>query len=307
MREETTLYYRNQLNKKDQIIYDTLKSQWGKFENSIKINMPDSDISLITQAVHFDNPLLFYVNFYHIEYSQLAQELYVLGDYLYEKKEARKILDYCRKWGSYIINHKPQNLRNVELALWLHDVIIRNTTYGESNGIRSHSIAGAICDHRAVCEGISMAYKYLCDLAGIPCIYVAGELNGNPHGWNMIWIDNNPSFVDVTNDLNDAGRKNFMRSSKEMIGYSWDNSVIPECRLRNKKNEYFIVHNKRELKKCLRTIRGLECAEIYLDFGRTLDGREIERLIITAGLTNPLLMIHKVSYSVESQMIIIQK
>ena len=54
------------------------------------------------------------------------------------------------------------------------------------------------------------------------------------------WINQEASFVDVTNDISSFsgkfGRHNFLKKSSEMAGYSWDLEAIPECRLTKKKN-----------------------------------------------------------------------
>ena len=310
MRMNATLYYRNQLDESDRRIYDVLVDKWMRFESSIRIAAPHSSISQISQAIHFDYPLLFYINYYQITYAQSLFGVYIHGDYLYEKEEAKKLLHRCEMWGTYIVNHKPDNIGEAELALWLHDVILNNTAYGDSNGIRAHNMIGVVYDSLAVCEGIAMTYKFLCDLAGIPCIYVSGELNGESHGWNMIWLDNQPAFVDVTNDINSNGsfdRKNFLRSSKEMPGYAWDKSVIPECRLTNKSDRFVVVHNKQEFKQLLTELESLNSVNIHLEFGNKLKGSDIERLMTFLSLSNPKLVTYKISYSVDRQMVFIQK
>lgn len=315
MRMNATLYYRNKLDENDRAIYDALVNKWMCFENNIKIGIPHSDITTISQAIHFDYPLLFYINYYRITYTQSIFGIYVHGDYLYEKEEAKELLKHCEKWGTYIANHKPHDIGEAELALWLHDVIINNVTYGDGNGIRSHNMTGVVCDSIAVCEGIAMAYKFLCDLTGIPCIYISGMLNEEPHGWNMVWINNKPAFVDVTNDINVQGgfnrkkilRSSFLRSSKEMPGYSWDNSIIPECHLSNKSDQYMVAHDKQEFRQLLTTIGDSGSLNIHLNFGYKLGERDIERLMKFSNFSNPWLMTYKISYSVDRQMVFIQK
>ena len=59
-------------------------------------------------------------------------------------------------------------------------------------------------DHLGVCAGYADTFKFLCDMAGLPCITVCGKgfdrdgMNGDLHAWNMIWIDGSPYWVDVT-------------------------------------------------------------------------------------------------------------
>lgn len=310
MEMKALLYYRSKLDPHDQSVYDSLVNQWMHFESNIHIPVPHSDFSLITQAIHFDYPLLFYVNYYHIVYSQNIFGMNIIGDYVYSKSEAEVLLGKCEQWGNFIFSNAPSNLGMAEKALWLHDVILNNVKYGESNGIRSHNIIGVVQEGVAVCEGISMAYKFLCDLLDIPCIYVSGTLNGSPHGWNMLWINNETSFVDVTNDINtysgSFGRSNFLRNSKEMSGYSWNTALIPECRLTNKTNSYVTAYSMQELVQIISRMNKTDNIGIHLQFDHLLTDNEMQYLITICTIRCPMLITKSVSFSQERQMIYIQ-
>ena len=308
MQMKATLYYRNKLDEHDRKIYDDLVSKWMRFDKNITIGVPHCGFADLTQAVHFDYPLLFYINYYQIAYGRSIFGLHIRGDYLYGKEEAKEMLDRCEQWGNYILKNLSAG-GEAEKALWLHDVILNNVRYSEENGIRAHNMAGVVCDGTAVCEGISMAYKFLCDLAGIPCIFVSGTLNGSPHAWNMVWIHNTPSFVDVTNDGSGSGRfdrTHFLRKSSEMAGYVWDRELIPEGRLTNKSSAYKTAHSREEVRKILSGLGKNETATVHLQFGYPLDRREIEQMLGMLCLTNPLLIARDISFAEESQMIFIR-
>lgn len=310
MKMKALLYYRSKLDVHDQKVYDSLVSQWMHFETSIQIPVPHCDASLLIQAIHFDYPLLFYVNYYRVSYSEDRFQMNIKGDYVYRKSEVKTLLQKCEQWADYVYSRAPMNLGMAEKALWLHDVILNNVKYGDTNGIRAHNLIGVIQDGLAVCEGISMAYKFLCDYLDIPCIYINGTLNGMPHGWNMLWINNETSFVDVTNDITlssgNFGRGNFLRSSKEMAGYSWDTTMIPECRLTNKSNSYSIAYSKNDIIKIVSKMNRSESISIHLEFDHLLSQTEIQLLITTCTFLCPILLLKKVSFSVDNQMLYIE-
>lgn len=58
-------------------------------------------------------------------------------------------------------------------------------------------------DTNVVCEGYSKAFQYLCDLGGIECYTVTGELSGGTgaggHMWNIVVLDGKSYLVDITN------------------------------------------------------------------------------------------------------------
>ncbi|MDE7228976.1 MAG: hypothetical protein K2N56_00720 [Oscillospiraceae bacterium] len=49
-----------------------------------------------------------------------------------------------------------------------------------------------------VCEGYGRAFQYLCDLGGIECHYVTGNITGGGHGWNIVVLDGKSYLVDLT-------------------------------------------------------------------------------------------------------------
>lgn len=303
------LYYRSKLDKHDQAIYDELFQHWMHLDDNFTIRRPHCDLSVLTQAVHWDNPILFYIDYYRISYAQTPFTLHIKGGYLYTRDEIKKYLADCEQWGQYIMKRLPATGIN-EKALWLHDVIIANVRYGHGNGVNSHNVIGVIKDKVAVCEGIAKTYKYLCDLADIPCIFVSGALDQEPHGWNMLWVGGGTSFVDVTNDIRNGGgydRNHFLRSSAEMKGYSWDTSLIPDCKVYNASNAFFTAHNKREFLDIVRQNANKDSLSISLQFDHHLDDVRINMLVNGCSLIYPPLMTRKISYSIDQQMLYISK
>lgn len=103
----------------------------------------------------------------------------------------------------------------------LHDGFIEWGDYGAINSASSGNIKGALIDKKAVCEGFSRAYLYLCQRAGLKCMFVAGQLLTKPetdtwgnHAWNFVEIDGQWYLVDTTTDggfPNMCGHTAFLR------------------------------------------------------------------------------------------------
>lgn len=77
-----------------------------------------------------------------------------------------------------------------------------NGTYCEDN----HTIYGALVKKKAVCDGISDAFKYICNKCNLECVTMRGDLDStidsdNSHQWNIIPINGNWFLVDCTFDL----------------------------------------------------------------------------------------------------------
>ena len=105
-----------------------------------------------------------------------------------------------------------ENLSNdLKKCRWIHDRLVRNIVYGGKHVPNSstisdaHTIEGVFLHKRAVCEGISKAFKLLSDRLGLQSIVavgVAGMGDGGPHAWNISCLNGEFVQMDVTWDGN---------------------------------------------------------------------------------------------------------
>ena len=101
-----------------------------------------------------------------------------------------------------------------------------NVVYEQVEGDRSiFSAYGALVDHKAVCQGISVLIYRLLRENGVRCRVVPGKGNGGNHAWNMVCIDGNWEYMDATWDAL-LGRPDyifFLRGSKDFDSLSVGN------------------------------------------------------------------------------------
>ncbi len=105
------------------------------------------------------------------------------------------------------------------------------------------SAYGALIKGRATDEGFALAYKKLCDIAGIECIVVDGRYENNAHKWNIIRLDGRYYHVDPAlgsaeyRNMTQAGASDqkpyyefFLLSDKEIsLTHKWNMSNYPSC------------------------------------------------------------------------------
>lgn len=72
----------------------------------------------------------------------------------------------------------------------------------------SNSIYSALCKKQANCQGISKAFFLLCNRTGIKVGYCIGKLDGYPHMWNYVFINDQKTQVDVLGKALDIDEKN---------------------------------------------------------------------------------------------------
>ncbi|MGN0295401.1 MAG: transglutaminase domain-containing protein [Lachnospiraceae bacterium] len=93
---------------------------------------------------------------------------------------------------------------SIEIALLLHDFLVRECDYDEENYLnnsipdKSYNAYGVLVDGQAVCNGYAIAYSYLLQQCGIES-YVLSSDSMN-HAWNLIMLDDSWYHVDVTWD-----------------------------------------------------------------------------------------------------------
>ena len=89
----------------------------------------------------------------------------------------------------------------------IHDAYIDWGNYGGMSDAWAGTIRLALLSHKAVCEGNARAGLFLCQQAGLNCIYVGGQLCtsttddtwGN-HAWNYVQVDGRWYLMDLTTD-----------------------------------------------------------------------------------------------------------
>lgn len=81
---------------------------------------------------------------------------------------------------------------------FVYEYIIDRTDYGRQSA-DSQNIQSVLLEHSSVCAGYSKAFQYILNRMGIFCTYITGTIrDGGDHGWNMVRIDEEYYYVDVT-------------------------------------------------------------------------------------------------------------
>lgn len=63
---------------------------------------------------------------------------------------------------------------------------------------------GALISGTTVCSGYAKAFQLICDYAGIDCWIVDGEVEGDGHEWNVVYMNGTMYYADIT--FADTGR-----------------------------------------------------------------------------------------------------
>ncbi len=174
--------------------------------NEFKVTLTNDFNSTVSQqafyAFKWSCPEYFWVSNVHCLY--LHNEVDITFDLVKTVEDASdkaaKIDELQSRVDAEVAKYTTTGVFDYDLVKGFHDRMINNTRYdhdavGEPSDEESaYDITGVFLDSMAVCQGYSMAMKYLCDIAGIPCINISGDAyNGQSptpqkHMWNYIMM-----------------------------------------------------------------------------------------------------------------------
>lgn len=97
--------------------------------------------------------------------------------------------------------------------------------HSATDGAAGSTAYHALVEGAADSEGMALAYKELCDLAELPCQVVEGDLDGVPHFWTIVTLEEGSFHVDPSREegvlLTDA--------QMAQAGYTWPEGEYPVC------------------------------------------------------------------------------
>ncbi len=108
-----------------------------------------------------------------------------------------------------ILSTIPSDYTDVEKERLIHDAVLSQISYDHSavgqplsrvNYSRVYDIFGALVNGKAVCEGYSRLFQYLCYQAGINSTIVNGTSEGQAHAWNAVKLEGDWYHIDTTWD-----------------------------------------------------------------------------------------------------------
>ena len=187
-------------------------------------------------ALKYDHIELFYVDFQRINCAIAPIGMIYYIHYIVRSNVRAVMNQNMENWISEAMRKMQLTGTENETTIYrkAHNYLIRNIEY-DYDALQnpdaypeSFTIQGIFERKRAVCEGISKAFKLLCDRAGAGNVYVVegtssreGFGNSIPHAWNIVEFGAAYSHVDVTWDLGSSKVCRHNRYDYFMIPDAW--------------------------------------------------------------------------------------
>lgn len=238
-------YYTN-LNKNEKIAYISVINNIKNHPKYIKIpKLSNEEFHNFYFAVKNDNPdiLCFPDSCSMISYRTSS---FLKLNYRYDTINCDKMSDELNETVTEIISAIDiEDQYTAELQI--HDYIVMNCEYSDLNSNSSNAY-GCLVDKNAVCSGYSRAAMLLLKKAGIDSMLVGGmgitsDDQHISHMWNVVWIDNEQYYLDVTWDDTDSSDNSishiFFNINEQTLSLDhYDMSVSADCD--NFRNNYFV-------------------------------------------------------------------
>lgn len=211
------------------------------FETGLYYDEEQYDFEQEKNRIYYGNPAL-------------AQGMPVLEKKLYPESGLRRIVELKLTYPDNPEHLKEQasqtllaaeniteklspNLTDDEKALELYTLLGDICTFDHelyttiAEGVKAYPTTyDAFFNERVLPESYALAYKLLCDLAGIPCRVITGQRGADDHAWNLIQLDGEWYHVDLAaDDMGDTMTyKSFLvTDSVMMTDYRWNTSAYP--------------------------------------------------------------------------------
>lgn len=208
-------YAYNTLNSTQKNLYAKIFEAVKNHENAVITGLPisaDKDINIAYWAFDYENPQFFWLkNGYSYSYSYYntnpSDGTYeIKPTYSRTEEQVKTIQPKFEQAAQIIIDKAMQKEKLIDRVAVIHNEIVDSTDYLLANYPYVSEADGSLIYGKALCEGYSKTFMYLCQSAGIECICVSGSSKNEPHMWNMIKLDGEWYHVDVTWDDPIGGR-----------------------------------------------------------------------------------------------------
>lgn len=196
-------YYFSLLDEKEKKTYREMLQ--GIRERQDEIFLTTVDEKVINKAYHAvlnDHPEVFWVHnrekVYITSYKGDEYSRFSPG-YTYTEEESAEITQEMERAFNEVNSQITDGEDTYDKVKTVYSYLIDLAEYEESDD--DQSIAGIFWKKKAVCAGYARAMQYLLERLNVTCIYVEGSSKDSDegHAWNIVEIDGQYYYVDVTN------------------------------------------------------------------------------------------------------------
>ncbi len=194
-------YAYQQLGPEEQTVYDQIvETVANQAERASVSTESEKVLERAYTAVMADYGEFFWVSGYR--YNTYTSGDQVIGmeilpvytmDQTQREAEQRQVQEEASRWLGEV---SPQ-AGDYEKAKFVYETLIQRVDYA-LDAVESQNILSVFLYGETVCQGYAEAAAYLLQRLGIQCAVVTGTAQGEPHAWNLVRLDGEYYYMDVT-------------------------------------------------------------------------------------------------------------
>lgn len=244
----TPRFYYETLSQSEKELYHQIYSGVTNLEPEIYVSSYDTnEVETVFRSVMYDSPEIFYISGYDCVKHTRKDEIISISlqiKYDFDFQEIEEIQDQVDCYLTECIARMPQETSDYEKVLYVYNYIVKNTEYN-LEAENNQNICSVFVAGESVCQGYTKAAQYILNRMGIETTIVYGVVNNNePHVWNLLKLEDDYYYMDLTWGENRFGgmKDEELSQAKELFPISY---------------EYFLITTK-ELKKTHKIVSQVE-------------------------------------------------
>lgn len=189
------------LSKENKIIYDQMLDAVMNHEEEVALSTEDGkELEDIFNCIKADYGGLFWVeSFRYTQYQKNGQTeaMSFAPNYTMTAEERQEMQKKIDVQAEQYLKEIRKDASEYEKVREIYRKLIRKVDYNLDSE-NNQNIISVFLGKETVCQGYASAMQYLLDRLGVPCVIVTGMAKGGPHAWNLVQIEGEWYYADVT-------------------------------------------------------------------------------------------------------------
>lgn len=199
VKNEGKQFWYTQLTEKEQGVYNALVKAVCEHSAIVNFNstLTTAEYEKMFGIVFYQNPELFWLcDEFDLAADGKSANLY----YTYTKEQAADIQKFLDSKVNALMRTIPVSATDLKKLQLCHDYVCTHTTFSMDYGTAC-TVVGCLVDGVGQCAGYAKTMNYLCNIIGVPCMFVVGKNSeGASHAWNYVKLNDEWYLLDATWD-----------------------------------------------------------------------------------------------------------